>query len=829
MDFLPIFFPARPHCARSFLLIFDGGYRPWVLSLLLVWGIPTLRGVQAQEVDFSHEVVPLLRTACIECHGGSQAKGGFSMNTRDLFLESGHVDVNAPADSYLLELVASQDEEVQMPPKGHKRLSQEQIELLRRWIHDQLNWDAGFTFAEYRYEPPLLPCEVELPPVTAGREHPIDRIVDAYLGEHGVERQPRIDDNQFIRRASLDLIGLLPDPQQLQQFVEDSTLDKRQRLIKSLLDDRRNYAEHWLSFFNDLLRNDYSGTGFITGGRRQISGWLYESLATNKPFDQFTRELIAPSSSESRGFIDGIKWRGNVSAGQTVEIQFAQSVAQSFLGINLKCASCHDSFIDRWTLKQAYEFASIYASDPLELHRCDMPTGEIASPGWLFPELGNVEPDQPPEMRLRQLAELMTRPENGRFSRTIVNRLWSRLMGRGIVNPLDAMQTEPWSADLLDYLSNQFVESGYDLKKILELIATSDIYQTQVAASDSGASTQYVFSGPRTRRLTAEQFLDAVWKITEAAPARSDAPVIRAAEKGEAGETLELSAHWIWAAGEALRPEEETVTLLKKFTLKELPVNSGCILTCDNQFELFVNRRLIDTGRDWTQLRAISLQANLKAGENEIAVVAKNAGQAPNPAGFLFQLQMQMEDQSWTTVASDSTWQVAVGEPATREGRLGALPKNFEQATEVIEHSHWDPTIDPQARNALDAIATGQLGVVRASLLKNSPLMQSLGRPIRDQIVSMRPDELTTLEAIDLANEATLAGALAAGAERLETQAWSDQRELIRYLFAFALSREPTSSELRTTVESLSQPPTATEIEDLLWAICMLPEFLLVR
>src|SRR5690606_33836845 len=112
-------------------------------------------------------------------------------------------------------------------------------------------------------------------------------------------------------------------------FLADRDPNKRDQLIDELLNDRFGYAEHWLSFFNDLLRNDYSGTGFITGGRKQISKWLYESLLANKPFDVMTRELIAPPSLESRGFIDGIRWRGEVSAGQTLEIQFAQSIAQS--------------------------------------------------------------------------------------------------------------------------------------------------------------------------------------------------------------------------------------------------------------------------------------------------------------------------------------------------------------------------------------------------------------------------------------------------------------------------------------------------------------------
>jgi hypothetical protein len=121
-----------------------------------------------------------------------------------------------------------------------------------------------------------------------------------------------------------------------------------------------------------LLRNDYAGTGYIDGGRKQISAWLYKSLVDNKPYDQMARELIAPKP-ESEGFIKGIKWRGNVNASQVTELQFAQNVGQVFFGINLKCASCHDSFIDNWKLDDAYSLAAVIADSPLEVHRCDNP------------------------------------------------------------------------------------------------------------------------------------------------------------------------------------------------------------------------------------------------------------------------------------------------------------------------------------------------------------------------------------------------------------------------------------------------------------------------
>ena len=132
------------------------------------------------------------------------------------------------------------------------------------------------------------------------------------------------------------MIGQLPAPSETEAFLKDGDPKKKEKLARFLLADKRAYADHWLSFWNDLLRNDYAGTGFIDGGRKQISAWLYRSLVDNKPYDVFARELIAPSP-DSEGFIKGIQWRGNVNASQVTELQFAQNVGQVFFGINLKC------------------------------------------------------------------------------------------------------------------------------------------------------------------------------------------------------------------------------------------------------------------------------------------------------------------------------------------------------------------------------------------------------------------------------------------------------------------------------------------------------------
>ena len=186
-------------------------------------------------------------------------------------------------------------------------------------------------------------------------------------------------------------MGLLPKPADVEAIRRGQRSSQTARLVKRLLDDEVAYADHWLTFWNDLLRNDYAGTGYIDGGRKQITAWLYRALFDNKPYDQFVRELVDPNA-ESEGFAKGIVWRGNVNASQRPELQFAQNVGQVFLGVNLKCASCHDSFIDNWKLADSYGLAAIYSREPLEINRCDKPTGEMAEPYFLFSELGESIP-----------------------------------------------------------------------------------------------------------------------------------------------------------------------------------------------------------------------------------------------------------------------------------------------------------------------------------------------------------------------------------------------------------------------------------------------------
>jgi len=795
--------------------------------------------VHAQKaIDFAHEIVPILRKNCAECHAGDNRKGSFSINTRSEVLkgsENGPVLEIGKADaSRLVELVLSEVEGERMPPEG-KRLEKNEVDLLKRWIDGGMAWDDGFAFKAPAYEPPLKPRKPELPAARAGRTHPIDRIIDGYLAASESKTPDPISDSVFARRVSLDLIGLLPETSSVEAFLVDGSGKRRPAFIDKLLADDEAYAEHWLTFWNDILRNDYGGTGFITGGRKQISGWLYNSLLNNKPYDRFVRELIAPPNDESRGFIEGIKWRGEVSAGQTVEIQFAQSVGQSLLGINLKCASCHDSFVDRWKLDEAYGLAAIYSSRELEIHRCDKPIGRTAKAKWLFPELGDVDATATPQERLRQLAALLTHPENGRFTRTIVNRLWHRMMGRGIVHPTDSMQTEPWSSDLLDMLATDFVEHGYDLKQTLRFIANSSAYQSQTEVLTVDSETQaYRYQGPRAKRMTAEQFVDTVWQLTEAAPTRMDAAFLRGKVSPEVARTLALTAKWIWSSDVQSAPHAagEKRSFRKRFELQKGFGHAGAVVNCDNKFTLFLNGKKIASGDNWESPTAVRLQG-LVVGQNELLVVAENQGSEPNPAGLFFEARAWAENKSpesespLLSIASDSSWEWTEKTPRDN-GKFGKEPDDWRPAVLIAAQDTW-AAANSKHQFELARSAYVKAAMVRASLLKSDPMTRALGRPNRDQIVSMRPNELTTLEAMELANGSILSKTLSTGAENLLKRSWPSRIAFTEWLYRFAFSRTPNKEELAVASELLGNELSARGIEDLLWVVIMQPEFQLVR
>ena len=763
----------------------------YALALLLSW-LSSL--VVCAKVDFAHEVLPVLKENCAKCHTNGKYKGGLSLDTREALLDSETIEVGNAGESLFIEVLTAEDEDERMPHDADP-LPAVEIEILTKWVNEGMAWEKGFTFREKTWQAPLAHREVELPGPEGG--NPIDRIAMAYFEKNKVQPPEPISDARFLRRVSLDLVGLLPDRDELERFVASKAPGKREAKIRELLSRNLDYADHWMTFWNDLLRNDYAGTGFIDGGRRQITGWLYQSLVENKRYDQFVRELLNPTP-ESEGFIKGIKWRGDVNASQVPEIQFAQNVSQVFFGENMKCASCHDSFIDDWKLEDAYGMAAIIAGKPLEMYRCDKPTGERMDAKFLFDELGAIDKKAPKNERLKRAAELATDPGNGRLARTIVNRLWARLMGRGLVEPVDMMGNRPWSEDMLDYLALDLAQNGYDLKRILALMVGSRTYQSATVVP-SEKQDEFVFEGPVAKRMTAEQFIDAVWEITGTAPGKIDAKVVR----GSGGSEVSVPGKWIWSAPGS-RPAGEKVLFKKSLTLPSKTVGR-IIITCDNEYELIVNGRKVGGDSNWETVEQFDLSGFLKQGKNNFQVKARNLGGGPNGAGLYLLMTLANLDGEQTTLTADRTW-LANKKPAVEQN---CQP--------------WAARVNGQIRKYLtDRIVQKKDGVreVRASLVKSTLLMRALGRPNREQVVTTRPADLTTLQALELNNGAEFVNYLNRGAAKLAAE-----KELIETLYLDALSRPPTSLEKQVAGEILGAKVTRERVADFLWAVLMLPEF----
>jgi len=445
-----------------------------MLRLVLVFSLslPALA-----QVDFATSIHPVLETRCAPCHSGVKPAGNFSVEARESILR---------VQSELLRRIKAGE----MPPVGGK-LSDSQIANFERWIGEGASWTSTEPKEPSEWLAPIKPRTVPLP------ENPAANPIDKFIARNG----DVIDDALFIRRATLDIWGMVPTAEATKKFIADKDPGKRERLIDILLSDNKKYAESWISFWNDLLRND-QGVNYA-GTRKSITPWLLRALENNMPFNEMAFALLNPvKPGDPEGFLIGVNWRGDINASQTPFMQAAQNSAQVFLGVNLKCASCHDSFINKYKLKQSYALAAMFAeTSDLELVRCDAKTGKHTGPEFLFPEVG-IKPESDSLADRRKAAALsFTSPENGRFARTLVNRYWQRLFGRGLVANVDDMDAKPSNPDLLDWLASDFTQHNYDLKYLIRLLMTSRSYAFP--------------AGPENlRRLTAEQFADSISEMT---------------------------------------------------------------------------------------------------------------------------------------------------------------------------------------------------------------------------------------------------------------------------------------------------------------------------
>lgn len=737
---------------------------------------------QGAGVDFAHDVQPLLKAKCGACHGGDKRAGGLTVREYSEMLKGGRSGSPVmPGDakkSLLLQRVNG-DRGPTMP-MGGEPLAATEIALIERWIAEGARLNPDSAAAKAPWIPKL---ELTAPPVPAGPGHPVDRLI-------GTTNAPVVSDAAFARRAYLDAWGLLPSPEDQAAFAADRDPAKREKLVDRLLAGNRNYAEHWISYWNDLLRND--GGDNYHGGRKSITDWLYRALETNLPYDRFVGELISPSQPDSPdGFLLGVNWRGDINASQTPVMQAAQNTAQVFLGVNLKCNSCHDSFISRWKLKDAYGLAAYFAENPkLELVRCDNPTGQFATPSFLYPELNPGAPAETLADRRAAAARMFTDPRNGRTPRTVANRYWAKLLGRGIVADVDDMDGEPWNPALLDWLAADFVQHGHDLKRLARTIMTSRAYQ-MAAVRREGEEKQYTFRGPEFRRLTAEEMMDAVGSITgewQVAPEPGK-------RVGRYSRDWRVGASTLTRAlGRPIRDQVFTERDCSSTTLQALELVNGERMTRTiNQGARRMlgqwkpaPKNLFDSDRQSSKPVKVEIDIT---GLSELHLVAADSGS--------YSPERVLPVWADAEVEKDGAW---VALPGSVPGKIQMKGAAFEAGLRL----------PLQSERVIDLRQKGYTRFRAVVGLEENCLQSDISPGVRFYVFGEKPD----WERLSNVAPETPVPALRLGSDP------------VKQLWMQALGREPNAAERKLAEESMKGG--AAGLADLLWSLTMLPEFQLI-
>ncbi len=360
----------------------------------------------------------------------------------------------------------------------------------------------------------------------------VDRFVDAALAQRGVRPAPDAGDTAFLRRVTLDIAGVVPSREEVEGFLAQPRGERRAAAIERLLDDPR-WADHWVAYWQDVLAENPGILKPKLNNTGPFRWWIYESFLDNKPMDQFVTELVLMEGSKYAGGPAGFAMATENDAPMAAK---AHVLAQAFLGLDMTCARCHDAPYHPFKQEQLFNLAAMLGRKPTQLPKTStVPTGEggrrplveislkpgqTIDPAWPFSHLGAELPEgllTNSQDQREQLAARITSPHNRRFAKVIVNRLWQRYLGRGLVEPIDDWESDAQAAassPLLDFLARQLVLHDYDLKHVARLILNSHAYQRQPQAVSASESLPVTFAAPARRRMSAEQLVDSLFVIS---------------------------------------------------------------------------------------------------------------------------------------------------------------------------------------------------------------------------------------------------------------------------------------------------------------------------
>ncbi len=351
------------------------------------------------------------------------------------------------------------------------------------------------------------------------RNNTIDELVLKKLQALRLPPSPDCNDREFIRRAFIDAAGILPTPEEVERFVADTSVDKRAKLVNALL-ERSEFTDYWAYKWSDLML-------VSTRKLQQPAMWSFyrmvrQSVADNKPWDLFARDVLLSSGSTLQ------QGGGNFYTLHKDTADLTESVAVTFLGMSITCARCHNHPLEKWTQDQYWSLANLFSrvglkngERPGEVIVFEQPGGDV-----LHPRLNVPMPPAPldgkslalddPRHRREYFANWLTAKDNPYFAKAIVNRVWRNFMGRGLVEAEDDLrETNPASnRELFDYLSKDFVENKFDVKRLIRQIMTSAAYQRSSAKIAGNEDDNRYYSSYLIRRMSGEVILDCLSQVT---------------------------------------------------------------------------------------------------------------------------------------------------------------------------------------------------------------------------------------------------------------------------------------------------------------------------
>jgi hypothetical protein len=375
-----------------------------------------------------------------------------------------------------------------------------------------------------------VPLGVKIPEYKFEQRNVVDKYAQKKWQELGIVPSDLSSDEQFLRRVYLDLTGTLPLPKEVAEFQADPSKDKRDKLIDRLL-ETPEYSYMFANKWADVLRVKRRGQPDRAAGTFAFHSWIRESIAKDKPYDQFVREILAATGDESQA--PPTVWYKELQDPQ----QFVDDTAQVFLGLRIACAQCHHHPYEKWSQDDYWGLAAFFgrvgrknvavlggagnnqAQRQVIFNR---PTGGVTNKrtgavAKIQPLDGNpmdISSDDDPR---HKLVDWMANKDNPFFARAVANRYWSHFFGRGIVDPIDDMRVTnpPTNPELLDALAKELIDSKFSLKHLVKVIVKSRTYQLSSAPNEFNKHDKQSFARFYPRRMSAEVLYDAVSQVTK--------------------------------------------------------------------------------------------------------------------------------------------------------------------------------------------------------------------------------------------------------------------------------------------------------------------------